>query len=393
MKKDKNTLQERFRCHQSTPPHDGWKRLEASLSAMDNRHIRWRREFVALAAAAIVCGVTFLVKGLHKEAIPSVPAAPQIAEIMTDTNSIEPFETTTIIQQLADAQTISTPIISSEKRKIEKRTEVQDTMPQLAQVVSSNKEESTEKTEHKQENKQQDKQKSDPRHGHQPYQYNDISLAQLNSKKRSRLSFGLFSEGKFYQPGTTYMKVGDAMSDMAASAGFEGKTAGAPSGTLIPVVMRDLPISIGLQGSYQLTDGLSLVSGLTATRHHTTLTYQLGTKTSITYQTLNQQLVMVGIPIGLQQHIWDNKHLSLYAGAGGIVEHCVSARLDNQKLKKPGLQYALSCQLGLGTPLSDHLTLYVEPNVSYYLTELEQYTYQKDQPFVFSLRFLLQYNP
>lgn len=124
-----------------------------------------------------------------------------------------------------------------------------------------------------------------------------------------------------------------------------------------------LPLNIGIKIGYSLSDRFSLESGLV----YTYLSSQVSPRA--TDKSLDQRVHYIGIPIGVNYSIWENRHLSIYAGVGGRVDKCISAVLDDRFLRMNPLQFSAGGRVGLNYKLSRHVGFYLEPGVSYFFED------------------------
>ena len=76
----------------------------------------------------------------------------------------------------------------------------------------------------------------------------------------------------------------------------------------------------------------------------------------------------------------------LYAGAGGMIEKCVSAKFGSKSVSEPGVQWSLLAAAGAQYRLGGIVGLYFEPEGSYYLTETNLRTVRTDSPLTLTLR-------
>ena len=77
---------------------------------------------------------------------------------------------------------------------------------------------------------------------------------------------------------------------------------------------------------------------------------------------------------------------SLYLGAGGMAEKCVSAKFGSKSVSEPGLQWSLIGAAGAQYRLGGMVGLYFEPEAAYYLTETRLQTARTDNPLSLTLR-------
>ena len=140
------------------------------------------------------------------------------------------------------------------------------------------------------------------------------------------------------------------------------------------------PLSFGLSVSKAFPYGLSLESGLIYTLVRSDV------RTRYYSEDVSQKLHFVGIPVRLNWQFLERGALSLYIGAGGMVEKCVSARFGTTSVNEPGLQWSALAAVGVQYRLGDVVGLYFEPEGSYYFTQTRLRTVRTDSPLTLSLR-------
>ena len=156
---------------------------------------------------------------------------------------------------------------------------------------------------------------------------------------------------------------------------------------------HERPFSLGFQVRYQLTERLSLTSGLVYTRLKSEFT-KLMKGTEVEQQ---QQLHYVGLPLGLQYRLLQLGHLNVYATAGTQADWNVNARMSvngsQHDIDKDRLQWSLSGALGLSYDLTPHVALFAEPGIKHYFENGSSVqNYFKDKPTNLSLRVGVQLN-
>lgn len=126
-----------------------------------------------------------------------------------------------------------------------------------------------------------------------------------------------------------------------------------------PLATHKQPFSLGLTVRKELSERWGVESGLVYTQLNSTLTTDNASSFA-----QDQTLHYVGIPVKTDLSLYKNKHVNLYASAGGMVEKCVGG-----KVKADPLQLSLTAAVGLQYKLSDRLSLYAEPGLSYHFDD------------------------
>lgn len=97
-----------------------------------------------------------------------------------------------------------------------------------------------------------------------------------------------------------------------------------------------------------------------------------GVEISSTSSDIKNSQHFVGIPVNAYCNIINNKHVNLYAYAGGTVEKCVSDKYEVLSTsivhteKPKGVQLSANAGIGVEFMLGQHLGLYVDPSLRYY---------------------------
>jgi len=145
-----------------------------------------------------------------------------------------------------------------------------------------------------------------------------------------------------------------------------------------------LPLSVGLQLRLDLLPWLGVESGAEYTYLHSTQESAAGT--------LDQRLHFVGIPLRVDFRIWQLGSFDLYAGFGAKLEKCVSASLGRVACEEPRLQFSAEAFGGIQFQLWGRAHLYLQPSLSWYLTQTDLITYRTENPLGFSLNAGLRFD-
>lgn len=162
-----------------------------------------------------------------------------------------------------------------------------------------------------------------------------------------------------------------------------------------------LPMRVGLNVAYRLTDRLSVESGVSYTR----LSSDMKDGTKDNYSSGSQKLDYIGVPLNVKYRAFAYRRLSLYASAGLLTEKCVSGKttheyvISGEKKKretedvaaKPW-QLSVNAALGAQFDVLRNVGVYVEPGVSYYFDDRSQLsTIYKEKPLNFNLNLGVRY--
>ena len=101
---------------------------------------------------------------------------------------------------------------------------------------------------------------------------------------------------------------------------------------------------------------------------------------------VSQKLHFIGVPLRFNWQFLERGRFSLYMGAGGMVEKCVSAKLGSKTVDEPGVQWSALAAVGAQYRVGGMVGLYFEPEGSYYFTETGLRTSRTDSPLTLTLR-------
>lgn len=162
-----------------------------------------------------------------------------------------------------------------------------------------------------------------------------------------------------------------------------------------------LPVRVGLNVAYRLTDRLSVESGVSYTR----LSSDMKDGTKDNYSSGSQKLDYIGVPLNVKCRAFGYRRLSVYASAGLLTEKCVSGKatheyvISGEKKKhetedvaaKPW-QLSVNAALGAQLDVLRNVGVYVEPGVSYYFDDRSPLsTIYKEKPLNFNLNLGVRY--
>ena len=162
-----------------------------------------------------------------------------------------------------------------------------------------------------------------------------------------------------------------------------------------------LPVRVGLNVAYRLTDRLSVESGVSYTR----LSSDMKDGTKDNYSSGSQKLDYIGVPLNVKYRAFGYRRLSVYASAGLLTEKCVSGKttheyvISGEKKKhetedvaaKPW-QLSVNAALGAQFDVLRNVGVYVEPGVSYYFDDRSPLsTIYKEKPLNFNLNLGVRY--
>ena len=162
-----------------------------------------------------------------------------------------------------------------------------------------------------------------------------------------------------------------------------------------------LPVRVGINVAYRLTDRLSVESGVSYTR----LSSDMKDGTKDNYSSGSQKLDYIGVPLNVKYRAFGYRRLSVYASTGLLTEKCVSGKttheyvISGEKKKheaedvaaKPW-QLSVNAALGAQFDVLRNVGVYVEPGVSYYFDDRSTLsTIYKEKPLNFNLNLGVRY--
>lgn len=153
-----------------------------------------------------------------------------------------------------------------------------------------------------------------------------------------------------------------------------------------------IPVSAGVGVRFDLNDRWSL--GVGANYSYLSRKFygkytkadENGVEISSTASDIRNSQHYVGIPVNAYCSILNNKHINLYAYAGGTVEKCVSDKYNILSTnivhteKPKGVQLSANAGIGVEFMLGQHLGLYVDPSLRYYFNNGQPKSIRTAQP-------------
>ena len=140
------------------------------------------------------------------------------------------------------------------------------------------------------------------------------------------------------------------------------------------------PLSFGLSVRKEFAYGLSLESGVNYTLLWSDICMQS------CGEDVSQKLHFIGVPLRLNWQFLETGRFSMYVGAGGMLEKCVSAKFGTKSVDDPKVQRSVAGAVGAQYRLGNYVALYFEPEVSHYITETTLRTSRTDSSLSLTLR-------
>ena len=398
-------FQERMDGYAEPIPEGLWDDIEHDLLTETSMVVPWWKRWQMAAAVALLLLVSSLTVWLWHS-----PVGQYVEEQSANISS----EIVSPLEELVDeTKLVADEIVAIKKHHIvveEETNEVEVSTDSLA---------ITQHEEMKEENVEEKDIEEEVVEEKDVYQPGGYSMTEppfaMNKKRKSSWAIG-FSAGNVMAYSSTDQGVRDALMMETPSINLptdsikEGKTGRAVPYHSIPVTKslpipeftdyrHHTPITLGLSVRWMLDEVWSLESGLTYT--------YLSSDMKAGYYPAKQELHYVGIPLKINRSVWKNNRWMVYAGVGGAVEKCVSARqtifnsfvnhrevLSENQVKLNELQWSLIASLGVQFKLMNQMGIYAEPGVVYYFDDGSKVeTIRKEHPlnvnFQIGLRFSL----
>lgn len=203
---------------------------------------------------------------------------------------------------------------------------------------------------------------------------------------RKKASFGLFAGGGVTGGGTGGLRSGSMlMYDVSSPSNGQVTALKRPEYAKESYKHRQ-PIGFGLSVRKEFAHGLSLESGVNYTLLRSDIRMQFAS------EDISQQLHFIGIPLRLNWQFLQRSGFSLYIGAGGMVEKCVSAELGSRSVAQKGVQWSVHGAVGAEYRFAGPVGLYFEPEASYYLNDTSLPTARSESPLTLTLRLGVRFS-
>ncbi len=151
---------------------------------------------------------------------------------------------------------------------------------------------------------------------------------------------------------------------------------------------HNIPLRFGLDFSFYLTDRLSLASGLTYSYLKSDFS-----RINSTFVDGSQVLHYLGIPIFVQYDVVSKNNFRLYASLGGEFNYNLKTKQNYQTLSDNiernyvdhSPVWGIGAKAGVAYSFFKGLELYLEPEVSHYMSNSKIHSYWLDNDIVFSV--------
>lgn len=147
-----------------------------------------------------------------------------------------------------------------------------------------------------------------------------------------------------------------------------------------------MPLGAGLKIGIGLTERLSLTTGLNYTLLWSEL-QPLGSEGKS-----DQFLHYIGLPLGAEYRLLSKGAFSLSAGAGVCLDFLAAAYIDKRKVDDKPLQWTANLNAAALWELSGKLSLYLQPELNWYISKTGMNSIRNDSPLGATLRVGLRLN-
>lgn len=144
------------------------------------------------------------------------------------------------------------------------------------------------------------------------------------------------------------------------------------------------PLGFELTISHRIANKIDLVGGL----NYTLLNSDLSISDN---HSMLQRVQFIGIPLRLETPLWSNDNISLYVGAGGALEYCLTAKIDGESVDERRWHTSVGGVIGAQYNINRTIGVYFEPDLSYYFTPTQLITVRSESPLSFTMRFGLRF--
>ena len=141
-----------------------------------------------------------------------------------------------------------------------------------------------------------------------------------------------------------------------------------------------MPLGAGLKIGIGLTERLSLTTGLNYTLLWSEL-QPLGSEGKS-----DQFLHYIGLPLGAEYRLLSKGAFALSAGAGVCLDFLAAAYIDKRKVDDKPLQWTANLNAAALWELSGKLSLYLQPELNWYISKTGMNSIRNDSPLGATLR-------
>lgn len=122
------------------------------------------------------------------------------------------------------------------------------------------------------------------------------------------------------------------------------------------------PIGAGVGVNFMLGHGLAVETGVSYTMYWSEFEYKGDRGRQ------NQYIHYVGVPLQLDWYFLRRPKFSIYSGLGARMDICAGAKVAGEKADEKALQWTGVATVGAAYNFNDHISLYLRPELDWYIT-------------------------
>lgn len=405
MKNDnfEDILKRKFESHTMTPPPSVMLNIERELAEIDSPSLniqpKRKPNFLwgyVTAAASILIGVLLLNIDRDIDSNVLANADFEIEEKIYTSKTTQPSNATELISKNSIKPAIIRNIKNNDNKNIEPNiTHQTKKVASPSQPIKIKEQKKSRKIEQKAEQKESIK--SQEKRDSSNAIVNHSSSSPMPHKKEKKIFYTHISSSSL----TSNSSNANNPSQLVpyTISGGKGDSEGYRTDITSPENLNHkIPISIGVHVGFNLTDRLSIESGLVYSKLNSS--YETTKDSGIDFK-FEQNLDYLGVPVSLRYNLLGHNLGSLYTKGGVMIERAISAnRRSNvsreelyEKFSVKGVQTSLNLSLGGELKFLSKFGLFLEPGISYYFDNNQPDNYRTKNQFAFNLsaglRFLI----
>ncbi len=425
----KESFQSKFKDFEALPPSDGWQRIEETLSQRRKPILLKQRIWGAAAAiATLLIGSLFFLqtpRNIDQNVrVAQTTTEQDTALAVTENNTASQNIENSTIQNNTQADTEILLVQASPKVQNKKHTKrsytetTNNTLPDNDIKEDSNTVFAEEPTKPNEPQKQE--QISQAEAEKRMLEFVEIAEKEFFVDEESDLTqdpmtLAINAKGglsPFQKTVNTPMTLRNSLPSITQTESTYGNNEMFTTNILpaknISEMLHAQPVSFGITASKNLTDYLSIETGLV----YTYLFSKLKNSNNVRQNQVTQNIHYLGIPLQINYNILTYKKFNFYASLGGMVEKDFGGEYKNVvnsgdentlynapiypsiiKIKQKNPQYSINAGVGVAYPILYKLNLYGKVGGSYYFDANNEYkTFYSDKKIVLDLNLGVRYS-
>ncbi len=208
----------------------------------------------------------------------------------------------------------------------------------------------------------------------------DLDLWNYSEEIQAKKKYTLAFNGGI-MPGSSASVSGPTI--MATSA-FSGSNQQSYIVEQVSDTKYSLPLNLGVQFQFPVGDNLALGIGL----NYTMLKSKFDCLVNKIRYNGKQTLHYIGLPVNVYGIIANKNNFTFYINGGAMIEKGLKAKYEfnsyldshSHSMDIDGVQFSFNAGMGVEYKLANHVGLYFEPNIVYFINPDIQYCIRTDQP-------------